>query len=665
MGDKRMKMAGYAGRILRVDLSKGLIEKEPLPKDLVEKFMGAEGISFQWAYDLIPPKVDPYAEKCPIIIGAGPIVGTPVPASSRVIVTFKHPNYGGVIENSHAGGDLGPMLKWAGYDYVIITGKSEKPVYLSIENEDVRIRDGSAVWGKDTYETTDILWELHDNASVMTMGPAGERLVKTTVCLVDKVHTLGKGGLPAVMGSKNLKAVVIKGDEGVRLADPKGLKEIVLPIMERVKNHPNLKRLIELGSMVGFPAWFERQGGSRQNWASTYPVEEAFRLYGIEVYEKNIRKDRVACFGCPVGCKDHVRVREGEFAGLETYGSSFYGRLENIAARCNVGSFDRFCACLDYCQRMSLCIHEITAMTDWAVDLYKKGIISKEDTGGLELNWDFDSTMKLLEQVARNEGFGSILGGGMLSAIGQIGRGSEKLAIHIKGMSPLYDARVNRLNIAEFGQVINPKGGHPGRSSLHPLYMSRELPDADKVAKGWAERNAVPKDAMDRIFDSPGRYNIGRLSKWAIERRVLINSLGIGCSRERAGTYFGMGDVAGIFKCVTGMEIQAGEFQKVAARSFNLIKALNVREGFTRKDDTFPDRWFEPVMRHGQKTDLEDYFGKRLTREDCEKILDDYYDENGWDVTLGIPTKKKLFELGLEEIAKDLEKSGCWGKKSG
>ena len=146
---------------------------------------------------------------------------------------------------------------------------------------------------------------------------------------------------------------------------------------------------------------------------------------------------------------------------------------------------------------------------------------------------------------------------------------------------------------------------------------------------------------------------------------MLFNSLGIGCSRERAGTLFGMGDAVGIFKSVTGMGIQAGEFQKIAARSFNLLKALNVREGFTRKDDRFPDRWFEPVMRHGQETYLEDYFGKRLTREDCEKILDDYYDENGWDITRGIPTKKKLLELGLEEIAEDLEKAGSLSKKPG
>lgn len=653
-----MKMSGFAGAVLRIDLTRKSVEKEPLDMDLARKFIGPEGVSFRWFYDLTSPGMDPFAENSPIIIGAGPIVGAPVPASSRVFAAFKHPCYGGLIENSHAGGDLGPMLKWAGYDYLIITGKSEKPVYVNIEDEEVSICDGGDIWGRDLYEATDLLWGKHDNASVLAIGPAGERLVNATVCLIDKVHTLGKGGLPAVMGSKKLKAIVVNGRRGLKLADAPRLKKLIMPIVERMRSHPNLKTLIDLGTMAGFPNWFQRQGGSMKNWATTFPVDEAFRLYGVEVYKKNIKKDRIACFGCPAGCKDHVRVRQGEFAGLETYGSSFYGRLENFAARCNVGSFNRFCECLDYSQRMGLCIHEVTALIDWAVDLYKHGIIKKRDTGGLELDWDFDTTMKLLEEMARNEGFGAVLGKGMWGAIADIGKESERFAIHIKGMSPLYDARVNRLNIAEFGQVINPKGGHPGRTPIPALYMARDLPDGDKVAKAWAQRNGMPGDAMERVFAVPGRYNIGRLTKWSQERRVVFNSMGLGCSRERAGIFYGTEDAIEIYSAVTGLEVSVGGLQEVGTRSFNLLKALNLREGFTRKDDRFPDRWFEPVMRHGKVTQLEDFFGEPLTRQDCEKILDDYYEESGWDIELGAPTKNKLIEVGLKDIAEDLAGSG-------
>jgi aldehyde:ferredoxin oxidoreductase len=276
----------------------------------------------------------------------------------------------------------------------------------------------------------------------------------------------------------------------------------------------------------------------------------------------------------------------------------------------------------------------------------------------LELEWDFETTMELLGQVARGEGFGGILGEGLLGAMERIGRGSERLAIHVKGMSPLYDARVNRLSITEFGEVVYPKGAHPGRAPIMALYMTRDLADAHIIARTWAEKNGLPKDTIERIFDSPGRYNIGRLTKWTQERNLIFNSLGIGCERERGGTFFSIDDAVEIYRAVTSMEISAPELHEVATRSYNLLKALNVREGFTRKDDKFPERWFEPVTRHGETVYLEDYFKKRLTREDCEKILDEFYEESGWDVKLGIPTKKRLIEVGLPDIAEDLERCG-------
>jgi aldehyde:ferredoxin oxidoreductase len=652
-----MEIRGYAGRVVKVNLTSGTIEIDPLSMETIREFIGPEGIMFRWAYDLISPQMDPFSEMSPIIIGTGPIVGTPVPASSRVFAFFRHPSYG-TLETSHAGGDLGAMLKWSGYDYVIITGESDAPVYLNITDEDITLCDGSHLWGKDIFETTDALWAAHDNASVMAIGPAGEKLLNTTVALIDKVHTMGKGGLPAVMGSKKLKAIAIKGTKGIKIADPQRLKCIVVPIMERVKKDRNLERLIRLGTMVGFSVWFERQGASRKNWAETFPVEEANRLYGLDIYEKSIKGERLACFACPAGCKDRVRIREGEFAGLETYGSSFYGRLENIGARTNVGSFNRFLKCFDYFQRMGLCVHDLSAIIDWAVDLYKHGIITKRDTGGLELDWNFETTMKLAEQAANNEGFGAVLGGGYLRAIEQIGRGSEKLAIHVKGMSPLYDARVNRLSITEFGQVVYPKGAHPGRAPIMALYMTRDLEDAHVIARKWAESNALPLGAIARIFRVPGRYNIGRLTKWTQERNLIFNSLGIGCERERGGIVYDIELAVEIFQAVTGLEITAEDLLRVATRSYNLLKVLNLREGFSRKDDKFPDRWFEPVIRHGQECRLEDYWGEPLSRAQCEEILDDYYDESGWDSATGIPTKGKLMEVGLGNIAQELDQSG-------
>ena len=649
-----MGIGGYAGRIVYIDLSSNQVDKRELDQELIKRFLGGQGINFWLAYKLIKPEMDAYAEEAPIIIGSGPIVGLPVPASSRVFATFKHPNYGGVIESSHAGGDFGPMLKWAGYDFLVIAGKSQKPVYITIRNEDISILDGNEIWGKDLYETTDTLWKRHDNACVFAIGPAGERMVKSTVGLIDKVHSLGKGGLPAVMGSKKLKAIVVNGTKGLEVFDHEILAECVMPKITDIKQSEKTEFFIDYGSMAGFPVWFERQGASKNNWKDTFSIEKAEQLYGVDLYKKEIKKNRIACFGCPVGCKDYVQLSNGEFEGLQTFGSSFYGRVENIAARCQVGSFNRVVKVLDYCQRMGLCVHDITAIIDWAIDLYNQNIISKEETGGLALNYDFETTMILLEQTACNTGFGKILGDGLLSAINTLGEKTRESAVHVKGMPPLYDARINRLNTSEFGQIVFFKGAHPGRANISELYMTRDLPNASEIARSWAERNKIPSDAKARIFDGPKRYNIGRLTKWIQERNLLFNSLGIGCSRARGGHLYGIDDAIKIYYASTGIEVSKNYLFDVASRSFNLLKALNFREGFTRKDDKFPERWFEPVTRHGKKTELEDYFGKKLNKADCEVILDEYYEENGWNIQNGSPDRKRLIEVGLEDVANDL-----------
>jgi aldehyde:ferredoxin oxidoreductase len=304
---------------------------------------------------------------------------------------------------------------------------------------------------------------------------------------------------------------------------------------------------------------------------------------------------------------------------------------------------------------MGICIHETTALIDWAVDLFKHGILTKEDTGGLELEWNYKTTINLLEQVANREALGSVLGEGYLGAIKKIGKGSDRLAIHIKGGSPLYDARVNRLQVTEFSEVINPRHGHP-RTTVPGTYMSRDLPV--EVFRRAAQRMGLSSSAIKRIF-SPTGFNIGRMTKWCVEREIYNDSMGAQCIRLRVGLDFSTSEMAGIYSAITGIETTVRDLQKIGERGQVLYKILNLREGFTRKDDKFPERWFEPVIGlNGEKIHLADYFRKQLQKEDCEKILDDYYDELGWDIKLGIPTKSRIQEVGLGEIAEEMQKNG-------
>lgn len=651
-----MEAGGYAGRILMIDLTKREIRKDPLDLGLARKFLGGFGLACQLAWDLLDPDMDPSSPENTIFMGMGPLLGTAAPVSSKHCVVTKWPSTG-TLSPGAAGGDFGIGVKLSGYDGVIVTGKAERPVYVKINNDDVEICDAAELWGKDTYETTDLLWEKHGREyAVLAMGTAGERLVNTTICLVDKVSTWGKGGLPAIMGSKNLKAFVALGNREIKVADPGRLKDRTRVIRERFRSYSGLKRLVEMGTMDGFSSWVDLHGMSMNNWTGRFPTEDAYRIYDPRYYLENIKAGRLSDRGCPAGCKDHVKVRKGEFAGTEVGVSSFYGRLVQFASRCQVGSYEKMVKAQEFFNRSGLCVHSFTALIDWSVELYEMGILTGEDTGGVELKRDFETTMFLAEQANRGEGLGGILSQGYKKAIKDIGRGCEKYAVQVKGMEPLYDPRINRLSGPEFNQVVNPRGPHAAQGAV-TLYMSRDEPA--KKFRAWLEDRGVPEEAMERIFPRPGYFNIGRMTPYGEDWVAFMNSVGMGCLRGRADNFFQGEDWSEVYSAVTGFETSLKELREAARRVYTLYKALNVRAGFSRKDDVFPQRWFKPLETSDRGTlFLCDYFGNPLSREDCEQLLDDYYDERGWDVETGIPTEETLRELGLADVARDLKKRG-------
>lgn len=649
-----MKVGGYAGQVLTIDLTKESIQKEPLDLEMARKYLGGFGLNCKFAWDLLDPDVDPYSPDNMIFMGMGPMLGTAAPVSSKHSVISKWPSTG-TISTGTAGGDFGINVKLSGYDQVIIKGKAKKPVYIRINGDEVEICDAGDVWGKDTYEATDRLWEKHGRQyAVVAMGTAGERLVNTTICLVDKCTSWGKGGLPAIMGSKNLKAFIAYGNKGIHIADPERLIKRTNMILERFKKYPDYQKLVDLGTMDGFASWSDIHGMSTDNWRGRFPTKEAYRLYNTDYYLENIKAGRCADPTCPIGCKDHLKVKKGEFAGTEAWVSSFYGRVVHMAARCQVGSYEKNVKIQEFFQRSGLCIHSFTALIDWAVELYERGILSKEDTGGIELRHDFETAMVLSEQANKHEGLGGILSQGYKKAIKDIGRGCEKYAVHVKGMEPLYDPRVNRMSGPEFNQVVNPRGAHAPQGCI-TLYMSRDLPA--EAFRPWLEDRGVSADALGRIFPRPGYFNIARMTPYGEDWVLFMNSVGMGCLRGRVDNFFKGEDWSNIYSAVTGFEVSLKDLRKAAKRNYNLYKALNVRLGFSKKDDVFPERWFEPLKTADRGTmTLSDYFGNPLSREDCKKLLEDYYDERGWDIKTSIPTEKTLNELGLEDVAKDLKK---------
>ena len=310
----------------------------------------------------------------------------------------------------------------------------------------------------------------------------------------------------------------------------------------------------------------------------------------------------------------------------------------------------------EFYQRSGLCIHSFTALIDWAVELYERGILTGKDTEGVALKHDFETAMYLSKQAVKNQGLGGILAQGYKKAMLDIGRGCEKYAVQVKGMEPLYDPRMNRMSGPEFSQVVNPRGAHAPQGAV-TLYMSKDAP-AEKF-KAWLEDRGVSKDAIDRIFSKPNYFNIGRMTPYGEDWVAFTNSVGLGCLRGRVDNFFKGEDWSELYSAATGFETTLEEMRTAARRNWHLLKALNARMGYSRKDDIFPDRWFE-TLETSDRGNLElcDYFGNPLSREDCEKLLDDYYDERGWDCKTGLPTEKTLVEYNLEEVAKDLKERG-------
>ena len=612
-------MYGYSGNVLFVDLTTGKIETEPLDEELIRDFIGGLGINLKLAYDLIKPGTDPLSPENPIVIGTGPLTGTVVPASSRMYITTKMPISGAI---GWAGGAMsfGCMLKNAGYDHVIVTGKAKNPVYLNINDDTVSIEDASHLWGSDTNQTTEGLWKTHKNSGIISIGQAGENLVKFAIALVDRISTVGRGGFGAVMGSKNLKAIVSSGTKGVKVSDKKRLMESYGQLFERIKKYPLREDWVKFGLIRSIP------------------------VVPKDLYLNKLKKGRIACPSCPIADKDVIEICEGEFSGLVSYSASVVNAYQ--LGVIGTGSYDKAIKCFDVINRYGLDAIMVTNLFIFISDLYKHKIITDKDTDGWAPKSDFDKIVKLLQDISYRRGFGDTLADGFEGIIDRFGKESAEYTSVVKGQGLIVDPRMLRLGTLEFEQFINPRGSHDA-SGGSPTYFSpgRKLEDFRK----HFDRTGIPLDAVERIFVPPEEnmgISVGRLTRYAEDWFTVMGSLGI-CVRAQMNRFYSAKLCAELYSSVTGIETNREELMKAAERSWNVLKAANVREGFDRKDDKFPEQLLKSRI-------LYFYGNVKLTRELVDKLLDDYYDERGWDIKKGIPLREKLIELGLESVASEI-----------
>lgn len=632
-------------RIATVDLDSKRVKTELVSRELQENFIGGFGVGLRLACDIFEPKRGPLDPENPIVLSAGVLCGTHAPGSSRLSAITKYP-----LTNSIAMGNggmrFGYKLHAAGFEHMIIRGRANNPTVLKILDQQIEFLDAKELWGKDLYETTDCLWDQYgEDWSVIAIGQSGENLVKISLTLVDKISSLGKGGLAAVMGSKNLKALIANGSESLSVSDPARFAKIVDKVYDRVRAIPGREKFIELGMEWKWDNWYE-EGFPVNNSTEVYSKKRATELYGPEVYLEKVKIGRAACPSCPLPDKEIMEVSEGKFRGLRTFAGGFTGRAYNYGIRCGAGPYDRVLKLHDTANRLGICSHSFSALFDFAVELFEQGKITRADTGGIELKRDFQTALKIMKMTAFREGFGVMIADGYNAFIERFGESVKENATQCKGMDMLYEPRLTRMGTKTFAQVVNPRGGHHQPGVTPSDSLGKKVEDFRK----YCERTGVPEEAMERIFTGTQQLNVGRLTKHSQEFYTVLSCMGI-CSKAPIGLLYSLGDCAELFSSFTGIELTAVEMKKAAERIWNLYKLINVKEGFGGKDDEFPEKWLIPMKDGEAEKPMMDYFETGcITRESLQNLLKDYYDECGWAQGSGIPTTEKIEELGLKEI---------------
>lgn len=610
-----MNLGGFAGKILHVDLTTGVIEPLPLDASLAEYFGGGLGLCIKLAYDRIDPGCEPLSDKNVIVLGAGPAVGTDLPASSRVYAITKFPGSSRIGWCGAGGMLFGCMLKNAGYDHVIIEGRSPTPVYLEIVDNAVRLRDASGLWGRGIVDTVAALKaEAGPSAGVLSIGRAGENRVSFSMAYIDGIATLGRGGFGAVMGAKNLKALVVKGTRGIRVADRAQYRTLASVLFEKIRTYPYLKQWQDLGLMHSMPV---------------VPPDQ----YNAD------RARRIACVSCPIGDKDIMRLPDGDCicssSAVNLYMPLIHGFTDRHAAMRCTALLD------DY----GLDMFEFFGIMSFAKALQDVGVITPA-MAPTPIDPSSPASMQAWAyQIATREGLGDVLAHGFTGMFRHFGEECRAYAPYTtKGMltyvGPAGPLPWNLLGTMELGQLLDPRGPHVGASGSPTYFAKREL----SVFPGHMRRMGIPEEALPRILPGLGTpdedVRIGRFLKYSHQWFTILGTLGI-CARAQINRFYNADLCADIYQAVTGIPTDLAALRLRADRAWTLLRLMNVAAGDTRDPATIPEKWFtEPAFRHYMTN-------QPITPDDIEHMIDDYHDEQGWDIASGVPTPRWLKALGL------------------
>jgi len=616
-------MYGYGGKILHVDLSSGEVKKLELSEEFARKYVGGNGFGARLLYDNVRARADAFSPENCLIVAPGAFCGTPVLEASKTGFYAKSPLTGAFGE-AMAGSGIGATMKFAGYDALVVRGKAKRLSYLWIDDEEVNIRDATHMQGFKTSETLRQVRKDLGDARVMVacIGPAGENLVKIAGIESD-FRQAGRTGLGAVMGLKNLKAIAVRGSHDLELANPKLMEKLLVEWYNTISTHPHAIADMKYGTGEFIGTVNEVHGVfPTRNWQDS--VFEGYRTIAPQYWVPKYSIKTTACYGCVKPCGKVFVIKDGPYAGTEVDGPEF--ETQYSLGGC-VGNADPevLAKANQLCDELGIDTISAGVTIAWAMECYERGLLTSKDTDGLKLSFgNAEAILKTLELIAYRKGIGDMLAEGVRGASRRLGKGSEAFAIHVKGLEPpAYDVR--GLKGMGLAFATSTRGACHLRSCAY----------AAELSGSWWKFKRV-----DRL-SAKGKEYVA-----TVENIMTVYDM-VGICKFSRHFYF-VEELPDFFKAVQGFVFKSKDILKLGERVWNIEKAFNVREGFGRMDDVLPLRVMTEPIRDGTSK------GSYILREELNKMLDDYYAARGWNKD-GIPTRAKLEELELKDIADDMK----------
>jgi aldehyde:ferredoxin oxidoreductase len=612
------------GRILEIDLSSGKWKFLPYPDDLLWKYLSGRGFNVQYLYNHMPPDADPLGPENILLLSCGLLTGTAAPASARLHINARSP-LTGLLGSSNVGGNFGAKLRTCGIQSLIIRGKSPEPVYLWLDGDKIDIRTARSVWGLDTWQTDDYLKNKlgSDKLEILAIGPAAENGTLFGCIMTDRDHAAGRTGMGTVMGSKNLKAIVVKAPKKKTLfkASENG-REAIKRYIWQMKNSPHYKDIKKHGG-AGYVTWADDLGilATRNFKENTF--DEAAQIDGKNL-EKNITRTR-GCHRCPVQCKAELAFDEGKLKGKKAVRPEFEPML-SLGSRCGLTDLDTLVYLDNLCSRLGMDSISAGGVIAFAMDLFDRGILTLEDTGGLDLSWGNGEAMEvLIKQIADGEGLGGILATGVRRAARTIGRGAENHAAHVKGLEIAGYHPTNIMGTA-LGYTVSNRG-----ADFSDVYAALEYK--------WMPDEKIEEFGLPKTIDLNSIKGKAALVRQSMIVGLVMDCLGL-CKVPSLCLVcnYDLVAEAELASELTDQNVSVGDLFYAGERILNLERLINRRFGATGTDDRLPDMFFDKEYNAGKQPSK--------PQEWMEPMIREFYAVMGWDEN-GRPTEEKLGQLDL------------------